>query len=235
MNTPRLTYFDIRGRVEATRLLLNSQGKSFNDERILSSESWQKLKPTLPYRYLPRYEDNKVTLFQSQTILRYLARHFELYPETPELQAEADELQDLISEAQEDLWRFAWQDNFLTNPHAYTTTVLLFYLNALQSAFNRNQGPYWLADFTHIDCLAFTFLDEVDAFFPESLTGFDVLRQFLRTMARQPGIEEYLMSKERPMVFGMGRHGPKVDPRLEIPSGTLFSNPWGDDIPLSDS
>jgi len=57
---PVLTYFDLRGRAEAIRLLFTDQGIPFMDRRIRSADSWQALKATLPMRALPHYSDPRV-------------------------------------------------------------------------------------------------------------------------------------------------------------------------------
>ena len=54
---PTLTYFDMRGRAEAIRLLFTDQGIVFMDRRIRSAQSWQALQGTLPLGRLPHYTD----------------------------------------------------------------------------------------------------------------------------------------------------------------------------------
>ena len=74
MERARLTYFDMRGRAEAIRLLLHATQTEFEDQRIVSSDEWAALKPTLPFGALPIYESQRLRLCQSHAILRHLGR-----------------------------------------------------------------------------------------------------------------------------------------------------------------
>lgn len=99
---------------------------------------------------------------------------------------------------------------------------------------NRSGSQEWFgAAFSHVDCVAFCYLDEVDAFFPVVLADFGELARLRLRVASLPGVSDYLQSASRPIVFGMGRMGPKVDPRITIPSDVTFSNPWSDPIDLA--
>jgi hypothetical protein len=70
LERPRLTYFDMRGRGEAIRLLLHATRTEFEDNRIVSRADWAVLKPMLPFGVLPIYESNGIHLAESHAILR---------------------------------------------------------------------------------------------------------------------------------------------------------------------
>ncbi|OWF38468.1 S-crystallin SL11 [Mizuhopecten yessoensis] len=74
----KLTYFNLRGRAELTRLTLSAAGQDFEDNRI-SYEDFLKIKNDLPQNQLPILEFDGQTLPQSLTIVRYLAREYGLY------------------------------------------------------------------------------------------------------------------------------------------------------------
>jgi len=95
----KLTYFNGRGRGEIIRLVLTAAGVPFTDNR-LSFEEFAKIKSTLPFNQVPVFEiDNKVTLCQSLTIGRYLARKYNLAGKTDVEQAQADMIVDCIEDA----------------------------------------------------------------------------------------------------------------------------------------
>ena len=78
----KLTYFDIEGRAEPTRLALVLSGTAFEDERIKFPE-WAALKPTTPYGQVPLMTiDNGPVRAQSGAMLRYVGSSFSptLYP-----------------------------------------------------------------------------------------------------------------------------------------------------------
>jgi hypothetical protein len=68
------------------------------------------------------------------------------------------------------------------------------------------------------------------------LTYFDMrgLAALRLRVAAQPGIADYLGSARRPLVFGLGRMGPKVDPRMHVPAGVRYTTPWSEPIDLRD-
>ncbi|VDK34811.1 unnamed protein product [Taenia asiatica] len=79
----RLLYFNIRGRAELIRLVLNAAEKEFEDVRVSETE-WPSLKPKMPFNQLPVLEvttpnGQKVMLTESMAIARLLARTFGLY------------------------------------------------------------------------------------------------------------------------------------------------------------
>jgi len=79
---------------------------------------------------------------------------------------------------------------------------------------------------------AFVYLDEIDAFFPKTLSRFETLAAFHRRIAEISAVADYVASGDRPIVFGMGIRGPKVDRRRPIPAGTRFECPWADPLDL---
>ncbi len=236
MNRPRLTYFEMRGRAEAIRLLLHATQTAFKDHRVVAEDEWGELKPKLPFGGLPIYETDGVLVCESHTILRYLGRRL-----TPAMGddlgfAELDSAHDAIAEAQEDLWRFNWVENYYDHLESYAKDTLHSRLTHLESWLGRRRGgsPEWFgSEFSHVDCVAFCFLDEVDAFFPVVLAGFEKLSCLRSRVASLPGVSDYLTSRSRPIVFGMGRMGPKVDPRVALPAPCEFANPWTQPIDLA--
>lgn len=229
-----LTYFDLRGRAEASRLLLIDQGTEFDDRRIADPQEWSALRVKLPFGGLPHYRDESVEMTQGQAILRYLALRHDLMDGDPALQAIYGEAQEVLAEAQENLWAFAWKPEYEEDPQGYAGGILALYLRALGRWFdNHSGGQFWVGDsISHVDYLAFVYLDECRAFFPDALAQVDCLVSFHARMAARPGLVGYLASARRPVVFGMGLGGPKVDPAAALKAGQIFENPWSDPIVL---
>jgi len=235
MERPRLTYFEMRGRAEAIRLLLYARQTGFEDHRVLSRDEWAALKPTLPFGGLPIYETGAALLCESHAILRYLGSGLAPAMQGELAFAQLDAAHDAIAESQEDLWRFNWTENYYEHLESYAQGTLERRLRCLEGWLTRRrQGAreWFGAAFSHVDCLAFCYLDEIDAFFPAVLAEFAALCDLRSRVASRPGISEYLGSTARPVVFGMGRMGPKVDPRLAIPPECSYSNPWTRPIDL---
>jgi len=234
---PTLTYFDMRGRAEAIRLFFTDQGIAFMDRRIRSADSWQALKRTLALGRLPYYSDPLVNLTESQAILRYLGRSTGMMPADPVAQAPYDQAQEALSAAQEELWQFAWQQEYQSDPNLFANSQLSRSLRALERLFLTCPGDYWLGtEVSHADYLAYAYLDELRAFFASTLASFEVLALFHERFDARPRLRAYLDSRRRPVVFGMGLHGPKLDPAAAdtIADDDLFENPWSKPIRLAE-
>lgn len=236
MNRPRLSYFDMRGRAEAIRLFLHATQTKFEDRRVVSGEEWAALKPELPFGVLPILEAQGVLLCESHAILRHIGRTVTPATRDDRNSAELDIAHDAIAESQEDLWRFNWTEDYYDHLESYAKETLRPRLRRLEGWFTRTRhgSPKWFGeDFSRVDCVAFCYLDEVDAFFPGVLAEFVELVELRSRVASLAGVSDYLDSPARPIIFGMGRMGPKIDPRVTIPPECAFPNPWTKPIDLT--
>lgn len=236
MERPRLTYFDLRGRAEPIRLLLHATQSEFEDKRIVSGDEWSALKPTLPFGVMPIYEESGIRLAESHAILRHLGRRLTPAPTEAGI-AELDVAQEYLAESQEQLWRFQWTANYYERLEAYALETLRLRLQRLQAWLMRERpgSREWFgASFSYVDCLAFHYLDEVDAFFPVVLAEFAELVAFHRRAASIPRVAAYLNSASRPIVFGISAMGPKVDARLVGSVELRFSFPGAGTVDLTE-
>jgi glutathione S-transferase len=233
MPPPRLTYFDMRGRAEAIRLVLHLTGTGFEDRRVTAAKDWADLAPRTPFGLLPLYETDTLELCQSHAILRHLGRESDWLGHDPATDAALDMTQEALAEIQEEVWRFAWVDDWRDRRPAFIAQTLAPALAGLAAWLARSgpEAPWFVgARPTHVDLLAFALLDEVDAFFPASLAGEPVLARLHARVAALDPVAAYLASGTRPAVFGIGVDGAKLDPRLPARDPT-FANPW--DIPIA--
>eukprot|EP00743_Colponemidia_sp_Colp-15_P000179 GILK01000206.1.p1 GENE.GILK01000206.1~~GILK01000206.1.p1 ORF type:complete len:223 (-),score=42.06 GILK01000206.1:103-735(-) len=92
MATYKLTYFNGRGLAELARLVFAAAGVEFEDNRI-EQDKWPAVKAELPlpFKQVPILETKGQVLAQSNTIAKYLAREFNLYP-TENLQIAREEM-----------------------------------------------------------------------------------------------------------------------------------------------
>ncbi|XP_067833002.1 glutathione S-transferase P-like [Heptranchias perlo] len=75
-----ITYFPVRGRCSAMRMLMADQGATWTEE-VVKMENWLDgpLKKSCAFGQLPKFQDGDFELFQSNAILRYLGRKHDLY------------------------------------------------------------------------------------------------------------------------------------------------------------
>ena len=197
---PRLTYFDVRGRAEVIRLILEETGTPYRERRIQLSE-WATLKPTFPFGRLPLYEDGDLRIPQSHAIYRYLARKHGLCGSDEAERIRCDIVEETFVDLQNDLGGFYWSPGFAEKRGEYESTKLPALLGEAQRLFVQNRGGegYWVGDaLTFVDFCAWHFLDYVRPFAPHALDGFDELAAFKRRIEARPRVAAYLASERRP-------------------------------------
>ena len=97
MSTYKLTYFNLRGRAEVSRLIFVAAGQEFEDVRI-ERDQWPTIKPTAPLGQLPVLVVDGVQIPQSVAIARFLAKKFNLAGKTDVEQAQADVVVDTVGD-----------------------------------------------------------------------------------------------------------------------------------------
>eukprot|EP00124_Ichthyophonus_hoferi_P001241 Ihof_evm8s60 gene=Ihof_evmTU8s60 len=93
----KVTYFDMHGRAESTRLALHIGGIPFEDER-LTHEQFATIKETLPFGQLPILTVDGKVLAQSRSMLRFAGNLAGLYPTDSWAAAQVDEVVDAIDD-----------------------------------------------------------------------------------------------------------------------------------------
>merc|ERR1712018_760574 len=96
-NKIKLTYFNVRGRAEVSRLMLAHKGVDYEDCRI-TGEQWKELKPKTPFGGMPLLEYNGLELAQSKAVARFLARELNLAGKTRWEEAQVDMVVDCIAD-----------------------------------------------------------------------------------------------------------------------------------------
>ena len=203
MAIPKLTYFDVRGRAEVIRLLLEHAGVAYTEHRV-SLDEWPTLKSSLAFGQLPIYEEGDLWLNQSNAIYRYLGRKFDLYGESPLEQVACDIVQESFVDAQSSIGGLFWNPNFETVRAEYERTDLPALLSRLEKLFNSNStnSGYWVGKrISYVDFMAWHFLDYVRAFSQKTLHQFEALSAFKKRIESLPRIAAYFNSERRPRTF----------------------------------
>eukprot|EP00899_Mesostigma_viride_P022236 jgi/Mesvir1/3197/Mv16350-RA.1 len=89
----KVTYFDMKGRAEPTRVALTIGGIPFEDERV-TREAFMAMKPSLPFGSLPSLEVDGKVFAQSNAMLRYVGKLTGLYPTDPVEALKVDQILD---------------------------------------------------------------------------------------------------------------------------------------------
>jgi glutathione S-transferase len=202
MSVPVLTYFPFRGLGEPIRLFFEDQGIAFEDRRV-GFDEWDAVKPQMQFRQMPRLQDGETTLFQSQAILRYLARPRGLCGETEAERIRCDISVEAGRDLQQRLWdHFWWPGSNTAEAAAEFEAGTLAAQLALVAA--------WLADapffggrrLLFADYYVLTVLDEAAAFFPSAMTRAAPLAAYRQRMYARPGLAAYAASGRQPKAYG---------------------------------
>jgi glutathione S-transferase len=198
--SPVITYFDVRGRAEVIRLLLEEVGVPYREQRV-SVEQWPQLKPTLPFGQLPCYDEGPLRIFQSHAIYRHLARKHDLYGRDEAERVRCDVVEEAFVDAQNDLGGFFWKPDFAAKRAEYEAQHLPQLLARLQTLLleNRDGAGFWCGEqLSYVDFLAWHFLDYVRPFSLATLQQFAVLYAFKQRIESRPRVAAYLASPRRP-------------------------------------
>jgi glutathione S-transferase len=219
---PVITYFDVRGRVEVVRLIFAELGIDYEERLITGDREWQALKPKTPFGALPIYQEDALCLVQSRAIFRHLARKYGLYGHDETDHTQCDIVGEAMNDADVSLWRWLCEPETEKQRAAFAGGELSTTLRNLQKWYCRNgdDAQFWVGDaLTLADFMAFAYLDEVRAFFPETLAQFPVLHAFYLRIAKRPRIAAYLASPRYLGDFGYGPRGRIKDPAFTSKSG----------------
>ena len=98
MSTFKLTYFDFDGgRGEPIRICLHAAGADFNDDRI-SFDDFMQMRHSMRFTCAPVLEIDGVTVTQSNSMLRYVGKMVNLYPEDDLQALYCDEAMDAVED-----------------------------------------------------------------------------------------------------------------------------------------
>ncbi|XP_062405768.1 glutathione S-transferase P-like [Sardina pilchardus] len=197
-----LTYFPVRGRAEAIRLMLQDQKKEYKENPI-SLEAWMEgtVKKSCLFGQLPKFEDGDLTLFQTNAIRRYLARQLGVYGKDDKEAA----LIDMMDESIQDI-----MNNYVRLIYMEYDTKKESYLKELPSTLARfekilacNDGGFLVGkQISLADYFLFLQLLNHQVLSPTALDDFPKLQAYRDKMSARPNIKAYMNSdafKNRPI------------------------------------
>jgi len=200
-----LTYFNITGLAEVSRLVLSTAGQTYTDQ-FVDKDSLATLKPSLPFGQVPLLtvvedDGSKFTLVQSNAIARYLAKRFGLAGATPEEAALADQWVDGVGDLRTEFFKaFRSEDKEKAYNEYFDGKAKDYY-----GRFDRA-----LASSSHLvgnkiswaDLFLFGFLEESQYVRPLDAAAFPNLDKFRRSLVENnEHLKKYVNSAGRPKSF----------------------------------
>ena len=212
---PQLLYFDIRGRAEPVRLLLEELAISYQDQQI-TLEEWPARKATTPFRRMPVYSVAGQQIPETYAIMNHLGRQYDLLGNSEAAKIRCD----VTVEACRDYGNrvanaFGAQSGPASQRKEFINIVQPALLSDLQNYYlaRDSQTIHWAGDtLTIADFVAFHLLEGLANQFPETLGEFTALSNFHGEFSQRPRIKSYLASPRRPAALFYGPNG-KIFPR----------------------
>ncbi|KAF6039991.1 HPGDS [Bugula neritina] len=197
--TYTLSYFNVRGRAEPIRMLFALAEVDYTDKRI-SHVDWPALKSATPFGQLPVLEvsgDNMkapLTLSQTNSILRYLAREFGLDGRTSSDKVKVDMIVETMRDSINPITEiFNETDENKRNEvlFKYSEDLLPRFLNYL----TENLSSEWFLDQVSLaDAVIYVAFDNISMFLPDFLDrkSYWKLREWRSRFESHPKICEWL-------------------------------------------
>ena len=184
---------------------------------------WLDIKQDIPFGQLPiLIVDCTGIIFQSNSIIRYLAPFTGHMPEDQLLASKVDSL----FESAHDLFpplnpviNVRWGKAFETGK-AELEEILPAKLAHFAKQYDRYDGPFFFGDAPYYcDFAAFHHFDMAELLMPEILTAFQGLQRFMVAMRSFPKIQQFLDT--RPELINVG-----VDSRMRTVKGEVSTGPF---------
>jgi len=202
----KLYYFNVRGRGEAIRQVFTLAKVPFEDRR-LDMETWGSFKEETPFGQLPVLEVNGVKIANTNAILRYLGREFNLAGSDNLENAKLDSLGDLLIDAQlkEGIREFgpiclgfikADKDEFFklkTRPALAQVAS-----NYEKFLVENGGGPLAIGKVTWVDILAAEFFSRfIEYGEPDALEAYPHIVELIERIHNLPEIKEHINKRQR--------------------------------------
>jgi len=201
----KLVYFDGYGLGELPRLTLVECNLPFDDVRIKEEEEDEKmavLKPSLPFGQLPVLERGNFKLAQSNTIVRYLAREYNLYGTTPEENAHVDMILEGIVDVRrrrdplryfdvDESLKQKHKDKYFSEEHVKWSS---YFEKLIEENERKNPGSHWIvgATFTVADLALFNWFSTYFYDKPSLFSATPRLSALINRVAERPRTKAYL-------------------------------------------
>ncbi|XP_076850216.1 glutathione S-transferase P 1-like [Brachyhypopomus gauderio] len=194
MSPYTITYFAVRGRCGATRIMLSDQDQQWK-EIVVTFDEWMKgdLKKTCVFGQLPKFEDGDLTLFQSNAVLRHLGRKHGAYGKSVCEASRIDMMADGVEDLRVKYLKMIYQD-YDNGKEAYIKD-LPNHLCYFEAVLAKNESGFLVGDsISFADYSLFEVLLNHQVLSPKCLDSFPSLKKFVETLSARPKIKAFLNS-----------------------------------------
>ncbi|XP_073444455.1 glutathione S-transferase P 1-like [Dendrobates tinctorius] len=199
-----ITYFNVRGRCEAMRMLMADQGAEWKEE-VVTHDTWLKgeLKSKAVFGQLPGFKDGDLTLYQSNAILRHLARNHGLYGKNNREATLIDMVNDGVEDLRIKYARLIYQ-NYENGKDEYIKALAaeVGHFECLLASNDEGKGFIVGGEISFADYNLVDLLRNHLVLAPDCLSGSPLLSAYVKRISSRPKLEAYLSSdahKNRPI------------------------------------
>ncbi|XP_033739500.1 glutathione S-transferase P-like [Pecten maximus] len=181
-------YFAVKGRGETIRLIMADNNVSFTETNCGSNwtAEW---KPKMAFGQAPCLKDGDLTLVQSNTIIRHLARKLDLYGADESEACRADIVNDSVEDLRSGYVNLIYK-NYEAGKEDYIKALpakLEYFEN-----FIKDKSPYILGDkICFADYSLFDVLDVHLILAPSCLDTFPTLKTFYAAVGSRPKVKAH--------------------------------------------
>jgi glutathione S-transferase len=210
MSLPKLTYFAVRGRAETPRMILAEAGIAYEEANFEPSKPGER-PPSLtalvesgklPFNQVPLWEEDGLTLVQSDGIVRHLARKHGFYGSGLREAA----LCDLVAEGVKDVAMEVFKLMFMPPADRpglrakLVEAILPRWLGHFEKLLAPSTTGFFVgSSLTYADLAVFGMLEllQDNHFDPTKLSAYPKLAAFKARIAERPRLSAYLTSSKR--------------------------------------
>jgi len=201
----KLLYFDLYGRGEIIRLILNYAGVEFTDERIpapfVDDTEWKKIKPTIPSGQLPALWWDGEMIGQSMTISRFLANQYKLAGRNNLEAGQIDEMVDSIQEMNEGAYEAFFEPDEQKKKEKfakYSEETLPKKLGMIEKRMIARGGQFLAANtLSWADLHFMQSIGVLRTMFPTLMDNFGVLNELVERVSNLPNVKKYLAERKQ--------------------------------------
>ncbi|KAM4615484.1 glutathione S-transferase P-like [Polymixia lowei] len=189
-----ITYFAVRGRCGAMRIMMADQGQDWK-ENVVNFEDWLKgdLKASCVFGQLPKFEDGELVLHQSNAILRHLGRNHGAYGKDAKEAALIDMMNDGVEDLRLKYGKLIYQE-YDTGKAAYIKD-LPDHLSKFESFMSKSNTGFLVGDkISFADYNLFDVLLNHLVLCPSCLDNLPTLKNYVEKMSARPKIKSFLDS-----------------------------------------
>ncbi|KAF7702378.1 hypothetical protein HF521_001661 [Silurus meridionalis] len=189
-----ITYFAVRGRCGALRIMLSDLGQEWK-EIVVNFDEWMKgdLKKTCVFGQLPKLQDGDLVLFQSNTFLRHVGRKHGAYGKNDTEAALIDMFNDGVEDLRIKYLKMIYQE-YDTGKDAYIKD-LPNHLSKFEAVLEKSSSGFLVGgSISFADYSLFEVLLNHQVLSPTCLDSFPALNGFVQKMSSRPKIKAFLDS-----------------------------------------